>query len=152
MPSALSFYLIYRLKRICVSYTLELVVSRFINISCVNFVIRDISNSILLELGRSRFLDVGHVHVIPTLKAFLLSIGCDLDSWDVLNLEFVSNKSVVFDNLFVLNMWLQNLSQRVLDVLISGFWYLESFHLPLEYVEFIFLWIIELVFKLLKVR
>jgi hypothetical protein len=152
MPSALSFHLVYRLKRICVSYTLELVVSRFINISCVNFVIWDISNSILLELGRSRFLDVGHVHVIPTFKAFLLSIGCDLDSWDVLNLEFVSNKSVVFDNLFVLNMRLQNLSQRVLDVLISGFWYLESFHLPLEYVEFIFFWIIELVFKLLKVR
>ena len=152
MPSALSFYLVYRLKRICVSYTLELVVSRFINISCVNFVIWDISYSILLELGRSRFLDVGHVHVITTLKAFLLSIGCDLDSWDVLNLEFVSNKSVVFDNLFVLNMRLHNLSERVLDVLISGFWYLESFHLTLEYVVFIFFWIIELVLKLLKVR
>lgn len=110
MSSALSFHFVNRLKRICFSYTLELVVSRFINISCVYFVIWDISDSILLKLCRSCFLDVSHVHVISTFKAFLLSVGCDLDSWDVLNLEFVSNKSVVFHNFLVLDKWLQNLS------------------------------------------
>ena len=103
MSSALCFNFINRLEWVCFSETLEFIISWLVNISCVYFVVRNICDSVLFQLCRSCFFNICNIHIIPSFKPFLLSVRSYLHSWDVLNVEFVCNKPIIFYCLFVFN-------------------------------------------------
>ena len=149
MPPTLRLHFVDRSKWVGVSAGFKLVVCWFVNVCSINLVVRDVGDPVLFELLGFSFVDVVRIHVVPSFKLLLLSVGGWVRALDVFDVQLVVVVHVFSDDLLVLDLGLDELTQRVSSVPVSGLGHLLHGR-PLEHIVSVLSWIVMLLLVLLE--
>ena len=94
MPPALSLHFVDRVEGVS-SLTFEFVRSRRIDVLHWDFVVRDIRDSVLLELVGSRPLNVTLVHVVSPFQVPVLAVYICLGACDIIHVQLVMGEPFI---------------------------------------------------------
>lgn len=92
MPPTCCLHTVNGIVRVCYSVSLELVVSRIVNIFSINFIIWYICHSILFQLCWLRLINGTDIHIIPALDILLFAICVDYCTFNISYVQFIMLK------------------------------------------------------------